>query len=162
MTDRYTGIDIRDLFITLLQDSSSGFNAYVNKINSERTHSSPTITNTTSGITYKWGMNQFPFLLVDLGDSEPDYDSNNTPLDLNYTTLPEVYDVGVMGFLKYANDELYNYTEDWIEAVIRVLHNYNDSNISWIAYTKTERAELYKNENETLKSFLINFEVRIN
>jgi hypothetical protein len=162
MTNRYLAQDCRDLAITLLQSVSSGFNVKIGIINTERTHTTPTITDTTKGITYKWGQNQFPFILVDIDNSEADYDSPNTPLSLNYTLLPEVYTLNVMGFLKYTNDNIYNYAEDWIEAIIRVLHNYNDTNVSWIAYTNTERADIYKSENETLKSFLIQFEVRVN
>lgn len=162
MTNRYLAQDCRDMVITLLQDSSSGFNNMINTINTERTHATPTITDTSKGITYKWGQNQFPFILVDIENSEVQYDSINTPLNMNYVLLPEVYTLNVMGFLKYTNDNVYNYAEDWIEAIIRVLHNYNDGNISWIAYTNTERADIYKNENETLKSFLVQFEIRIN
>ena len=81
---------------------------------------------------------------------------------MSYVNLPEVYTLLIVGFLKYANDDIYNYCEDWIEAIIRVLHNYNDSNISWIMYTKTERAEIYDERNNRLKSFVVEFEIRIN
>ena len=162
MVNRYLGQDCRDLVITLLQDSSSGFNAMIGTINTERTHNTPTIANTTNNITYKWGQNQYPFLLIDLEDGEPIYDDVATPISMNYTILPEVYTILIMGFLKYANDNIYNYCEDWIEAIIRVLHNYNDSNVSWIAYTKTERAEIYDNQKQRLKTFVVEFEVRIN
>ncbi len=158
MTNRYLAQDCRDQVITLLKNNTTGFNSLISTINTERTHSTPSATD----ITYKWGQNQFPFLLVDIDTSEIIYDDVATPMSLKYEILPETYTLLVMGWLKYANDNVYNYAEDWIEAVIRVLHNYNDENISWIAYTKTERAEIYKNENETLKSFLVEFEIRIN
>jgi len=153
MTGRYLALDVRDFIVTKL---NSDFNTMIGTINTERTHTTPVATD----ITYKWGQNQFPFILVDIDESEgltEDY-----TLDMSYVNLPEMYKLLVIGFLKYANDNIYNYIEDWIEAIIRILHNYNDANISWIMYTRTERAELYKNENETLKSFVVEFEVRIN
>lgn len=158
MDDRFLAQDCRDLAITLLEDSSSGFNSMIGTINTERTHATPT----ANSITYKWGQNQFPFLLVDIDASEVQYGDVATPISLNYKILPEVYTLLVMGWLKYANDDVYNYAEDWIEAIIRVLHNHNDSDVSWIAYTHTERADIYKNESETLKSFLVEFEIRVN
>jgi hypothetical protein len=158
MTNRYLAQDVRNQIITILDDSSSGFNAMISTINTERTHTAPT----ANDITYKWGMNQFPFLLVDVDESEVIYDDEATPISLNYTILPEVYTVFIMGFLRYSDDNIYNWCEDWIEAIIRVCHNYNDSNISWLAYTRTERTEINKNENETLKTFLVEFEARVN
>ena len=153
MTGRYVEQDVRDFIVTKL---TSEFNTMIGTINTERTHATPT----SNSFTYKWGMNQYPFILIDIDNSEgitEDY-----TLDMSYVNLPETYTLLIMGFLKYANDNIYNYCEDWIEAIKRILHNYNDSNITWIVYVKTERAELYKNENETLKSFLIEFECRIN
>lgn len=158
MDNRFLAQDCRDKVIELLNDNTTGFNALIGTINSERSHNTPT----SNSVVYHWGRNQFPFLMVDIDDSEVLYDDDTTPMSLKYEILPEVYTVYVMGFLKYANDEIYNYAEDWIEAIIRVLHNYNSSDISWIAYTNTERAEIYKNENETMKSFLVSFEVRVN
>lgn len=158
MTGRYLAQDIRDYVITMLEDSSSGFDAMIGTINTERTHTTPV----SNSITYSWGRNQLPLLIVDVDDSEAQYDDDATPLNLQYTLLPELYTLLIAGYMKYANDNVYNYVEDWIEATIRVLHNYNDTNISWITYQKTERADVYKNENEILKSFLVEFEIRIN
>lgn len=158
MTNRYLAQDIRDHTITMLQDSSSGFDVMIGAINTERTHATPLSRN----ISYEWGRNQLPLLIVDIDDSEALYDDPATPLNLKYELLPELYTLFIAGYLKYANDNVYNYVEDWIEAIIRVLHNYNDTNISWITYQKTERADIYKNENETLKSFLVEFECRVN
>lgn len=158
MENRLLAQDARDKVIELLTDSTTGFNALIGTINSERSHNSPS----ASSIVYNWGRNQFPFLLVDIDTSEVIYDDDTTPLSLKYEILPEVYTLYVMGFLKYTNDDIYNYAEDWIEAIIRVLHNYNSSGVTWIAYTNTERADIYKNENETLKSFIVSFEFRVN
>ena len=156
MNNRYLGQDIRDQVITLLGDTSSGFNNYISTINTERTHSAPS----ANAITYKWGQNQYPFILVDLGDSEVLYEESS--LDMSYVNLPEIYEVMVICFIKVMNDNIYNWIEDWIEAVIRVLHNYNDTNISYITYEKTERAEVYDKMNTTLKVANIIFTVRIN
>ena len=152
----YTAQDVRDLSITLLQNASSGFNNMIGTINTERTHTTPTATS----ITYKWGQNQFPFILVDVDDSEVQTDEITLPSV--YSNLPVVHKLHVIGTLKYANDNVQNYAEDWIEAIIRVLHNYNDSNVSWIFWTNTERAEIYSKTNERLKTFLVSFEVKIN
>jgi len=158
MQNRHLAQDVRDAMITQLQNATTGFNAYISTINTERTHTTPTATQ----ITYKWGQNQFPFLLVDIQGSEAIYDDPATPMTLNYTTLPEVYTVLVVGFLKAFTDDIYNYVEDWIEAIIRSLHNYNDTNISWIAYTKTERMDVNDQENQTMKIFSVEFEARVN
>lgn len=157
MTGRYTAIDIRDTIITLLQ-GATGFNYYIGVINTERTH----VTPTASVITYKWGQNQFPFILVDIQGSEIQYGENSTPMSLDYKTLPEVFTVLIVGFLKYSDDRISDWSEDWIEAIIRSLHNYNSASISWIALTKTERVDLYEKENQTFKVFNCEFEVRIN
>lgn len=158
MDNRYLAQDCRDLVISLLSDTTTGFNAMIGTINSERSHNTPS----ANSVVYDWGRNQYPFLLIDIDDSEALYDDDTTPLSLIYKILPETYTLNVMGFLKYADDEIYNYAEDWIEAAIRVLHRHSDTNVTWIMYTKTERADIYKNENETLKSFLIEFEIRVN
>jgi hypothetical protein len=156
MTDRFTAIDVRDLAITLLEDSSSGFNNMIATINTERTHTTPL----TTQVTYKWGQNQFPFIFVDIDSSEGL--SEDYTLDMSYTNLPEVYTLNVMGTLKYAHDDVQNYAEDWIEAVIRVLHNYTCNGVTYIMYTNTERAEIYSKMNERLKTFLVSFEARVN
>lgn len=156
MTGRNTGIDIRDKVIDLLQDSSSGFDNMISTINSERSHTAPS----AKSITYQWGMNQYPYLMVDIDGSEGVTDEYI--LDMSYVNLPEIYTILVMGVMKYANDNIYNWCEDWIEAVIRVLHNYNSDDISWIIYVKTERAEIYDKQNQRLKSFVIEFEARSN
>jgi hypothetical protein len=153
MVGRYLAQDVRDFVVSKLD---SEFNTMIGTINTERTHTTPT----AKSIAYHWGRNQFPFLMVDIEASEGVTDAYT--IDMSYVNLPEVYTLLVAGFLKYANDNVYNYVEDWIEAVIRVLHNYNDGNISWIAYTQTERGEIYKNENETLKSFVVELEIRVN
>ena len=153
---RFYAQDCRNSVITLLQDSSSGFNVMIGTVNTERTHTAPTAT----GIVYNWGRNQFPFLLVDVRTSEVNYESAGITLELS--NLPEVHNITVYGYLKAADDNINNWVEDWIEAIIRVLHDYCDSNITWIAYTSTDRDEIYKNENEVIKVFGVNFEVRIN
>ena len=158
MTGRYLAQDVRDFIVTRLKDGTYGFNKYISTINTERSHTTPDALD----ITYKWGQNQFPFLLVDLQGSEAIYDDPATPMTLNYTTLPEVFTVLVVGFIKAYTDDIYNYVEDWIEAIIRSLHNYNDTNISWIAYTKTERMDVNDQENQTMKIFSVEFEIRIN
>ena len=129
----------------------------IGTINTERTHTTPTILN--DRIAYHWGRNQFPYIVIDVDNSEVQTD--NLPLNSGYDHLPIVHTLLVMGFLKYPNDKIHNYAEDWIEAIIRVLHNYNGGYVSWIFHTNVERADLYKNENETMKSFLVSFEVKI-
>jgi len=158
MTDRYFAQDIRNDVITRLQNATNGFNYYIAIINTERTH----ITPLAASITYKWGQNQFPFLLVEIESSEVLYDDPATPISLHLQNLPEVYELKVTGFLKYNDDNIWNWIEDWKEAVIRSLHNYNTSEISWIALTGTENIDLYNNENQNLKIFTVNFEARIN
>lgn len=153
----YWSQDVRDLVITILK---ADFNDMIATINAERTHTTPDIDDTTNKIGYNWMKNQFPYLLVDIDNSETQTDS--LVLDVDFEHLPVVHTVLVMGFLKYANDDIYNYAEDWIEAIGRVLHNYKDCNITWIFQTAVERADIYKNVNETLKSFVVSFEVRIN
>ena len=157
MVDRYLAQDVRDQAVTLLGDSSSGFNATLTTIDTERSQTTPQ----ANQVTYKWGQFQYPFLFVDVQESEAVYDET-TPISLNYTVLPETYSLIVVGFIKASNDLIYNWTENYIEAIIRVLHNYNSENISWIAYIKTERAEIYKNENEVIKTFAVEFEARVN
>lgn len=156
MTNRFTGYDVRNKVVTLLQDVSAGFNSIIGTINTERTHTAPT----ANVITHKWGQNQFPFVFVDLNGSEIDY--NGATLNLDYTNLPETYTINVVGFMKAGDDRLTDWVEDWLEGFIRVLHNYHDSDISWIALTRTDRTDLYKNQNETYKMFAAEFEVRVN
>jgi hypothetical protein len=156
MMSKYYAQDCRNTIISILEDSTSGFDTKIATINTTRTHTAPS----AKSIGYTWGSNQYPFLMVDVDNSEVDYDEAD--ISLNLENLPEVHTILVMGFLKYTNDQLQNWVEDWIEAVIKTLHNYNDSNISWVAYTNTDRAELYKSENETIKSFVVVFEVRVN
>lgn len=166
MTGRYTEIDCRDKVVDLLENggttgqgvSVSSFNTMLGTIETERSLSNSIPT--AKSITYKWGMNQYPFILVDLDKSEGITDAYT--LDMSYVNLPENYTILVMGFLKYANDEIWNYCEYWIEGIKRVLHNYNSDNISWIAYVSTERAEIYDNQNQRLKSFVVEFEMRCN
>jgi hypothetical protein len=152
----YTAQDVRDLVVTLLQDSSSGFDIQIATINTARSHTAPI----TNSITYKWGQNQYPFIFVDVDSSEVQTEDLTLPSTLS--NLPVVHTVNVMGTLKYANDNVQDWAEDWIEAILKVLHNYNDSNVNWIFWTNTERAELYSKMNERLKTFLVSFEVRVN
>lgn len=156
MTGRYFAQDVRDDVITRLGNVTYGFNAYIGTINTERTHTAPEALD----ITYKWGQNQFPLLVVEIDSSEIIYD--DAPLSLDLANLPEVYNLKIIGILKYNNDNIYNWTEDWKEAVIRSLHGYNSASISWIALTGTDNIDLYGQENQNLKMFTINFEARVN
>ena len=155
MTNRFFAIDVRDKIITLLQDNVLGFNVIIGTINTERTHTTPT----AKSISYEWGQNQTQLIRVDVIESEVLY--NEACLDLSLTKLPENFKVAVSGFLKSNDTSLKNWVEDWIEAIIRVLHNYNNYDITWIAYTDTKRTDLYNEKNETAKMFDVNFEVRI-
>lgn len=152
MTNRYFAIDIRDALITLLQNS---FNTTITTINSERTHTTPPALS----IGYDWGQNQYQLLRVEVKDSEVQY--NEAALNLNLQHLPEVYNVNVAGFIKSNDSNMRNWVEDWIEAIIRTLHNYSSPEISWCAYTGSNRTELYNERNETAKIIEVNFEVRV-
>lgn len=157
MTNRFTGLDIRNKFITLLQDNTTGFNAIVSTINTERTHTCPTALKIES----TWGQNQFPFLLVELQDSQVLPDDNAAPISMNYIHTPEIYNLAVVGFMKAFDDKVTDWAEDWIEAMIRVLHGHNESGISWILAKGTERTEMYTEKHGNMKVFSVNFECRV-
>jgi hypothetical protein len=155
MTGRFLGLDVRDKIITMLNDVTTGFNVLIGTINTERTHTAPLAEH----IGYDWGQNDSYLIRVEMGKSEIQY--SEAPLNLQLTNLPEVFPVIVTGFLRTNDTSLQNWTEDWIEAIIRCLHNYNDNNISWIAYTGADRVDLYGENDETAKMVPVEFEVRI-
>jgi len=158
MTDRYLGQDARNAVVTRLTDATNGFNAYITTINTERTHAAPQ----AKKIDYKWGQHQNPYIVVELLKGEALYNDPATPMSMEYVNMPEVYTVMVTGILKYTDDNLKNWAEDWIEAIIRSLHNYNDANISWIAYNESDREEMYKDNNFSGIMIGVLFEIRIN
>lgn len=158
MTNRFLGLDIRNKIVTLLTDVSTGFNAMIGTINTERTHVAPTALK----IETTWGQNQYPFLLVEMQNSTVQYDDPAAPMTTLYKNTPETYDVTVAGFLKAFDDRVVDWVEDWIEGVIRVIHGYNSANISWILCTGTERTDIYTEEHGNMKVFSVNFEIRIN
>jgi hypothetical protein len=158
MTDRYLGQDARNAVVTRLQHATLGFNALITTINTERTHTAPQ----AAKIDYKWGQHQNPYIVVDLLKGEALYNDPATPMSMQYANMPEVYSILVSGRLKYTDDNLKNWAEDWIEAIIRSLHNYNDSEISWIAYVESDREDMYKDNNFSGVMVGVLFECRIN
>jgi len=158
MTDRFTGYDVREAILTKLKDATTGFNALIGTINTERTHAAPTALKIES----TWGQNQFPFLLVEMQNSEVLYNDPAMPMTMLYQHVPETYNCNIVGFLKAFDDRVVDWVEDWIEAVIRVLHGYNSADISWILVTGTDRTDIYTEEHGTMKIFTVNLEIRIN
>lgn len=155
MTNRFFAIDIRDKIISLLTDGTTGLNARIDTINTERTHTTPHALT----IGYEWGQNQYQLIRVEVLKSEILY--NEASLDLGLTSLPEAFSVNVAGFIKSNDKAIINWVEDWIEAAVRCLHGYNDNDITWIAYTGSSRTDLYNDRAETAKLIDINFECRV-
>lgn len=154
MTGRFFARDMRDAVIDTLGGSSSGFNTMLSTIDGERGDTTPTARD----ITYKWGQNQFQFLMVDVEEEEVEYD--DAPISLELVNLPTIYKVFVKGAIKSNDTSIEDWIENWIEALQRVLHNYNAENVSWIAYIGSERSELYTKENSFIKTFAVEFEAR--
>jgi len=153
MTNRYLGRDVRDQIVTLLTNS---FVTTLATIDSERTSTTPA----PIYIGYGWTDNQFPALFVDLGNSS--IQQENSDLTNDYTQTVELYTVEVTCVITDAIDLLYNYIENYIEGIIRVLHNYHDTNITWVSAVETKREDLYLRENQTMKIGTVAFEVRVN
>lgn len=156
MTGRFFARDVKEAIIGVLGGSSSGFNTMLSTIDTERSDTTPTATS----IIDHWGRNQYPFLMVDIDGAEVNYE--DADISLNIANLPMDYTVLIGGYLKYADDNIHNWCENWIEAIERVLHNYNTANISWVTLKGEERAELYKDNNEIIKTFVVEFEARVN
>lgn len=156
MTGRYFAYDIREKIETLLNDVATGFNVLISTINTERTHTAPS----AKSISHAWGKNQFPLLLIEIKDSEVIYGESS--LDTNIKHLPEVYNIQIVGFIKSADSARKDWVEDWLEAMIRVLHNYNDENITWIMLKRTDRDEINTEENQWMNMFFSEYEARIN
>jgi hypothetical protein len=163
MTKRFYGQDIRDKIIYILE------NGYTNKrgvavpklstmlatIDTERSQSTPTVAK----ITYDWGENQRPLVLVDLEDDEMIQDE--LLLD-DIDNVPDIYACNLHIAIKSNNtSSIHNYVETYIESLKRIMQGYQDSNITWILITGTERSDLYMEKNQTLKFAVVTVEIRI-
>jgi hypothetical protein len=122
------------------------------------------IRSTTTPVPYKitdsWGQNQYPLIYIDVESSETELEDNE--LNLNYDRLTEIYTVKVVATIKTADVNLTKFVENYIDAILQILHNYKDSNITWIEYIRADRSPIYTDNNQTMKSAVIDFEVRIN
>jgi len=156
MLNRYISRDIRDKILTLLNDTSTGLNVILNTIDIERTETTPKI----NLITYKWGFNQIPLIIVDMEKS--DTQIKESELTNSYDLLTEIYKCNIIIMSKSNTELLINHIENYIDGIIRILHGYNDSKITWIALTDIEQSDLYQKENQMMKEAVMSFEIRIN
>lgn len=160
---RFFGTDIRDKIIDLLNNGGVDSQGNVIKtlknqlieIDSERS----TATIAPKKITYKWGDNQFPIVLVAPGKSELIQDELITD-DLNIT--PEIFNVGISAMIKSNSNEIHNYVENYIQAIQEILNGYEDSDITWILVTETDRGDLYQDKQQFMKSGMVVVEARVN
>lgn len=153
MANRFLGRDVRDAVVTLL---SNGLTSMLTTIDTERSVTTPA----PIYIGYGWTDNQFPAVFVDLGNST--ISQEESPLLETYSALKETFIIEVTCVITDAIDLLYNYIENYIEAIIRVVHGYDSADITWISAVETRREDLYLRENQTMKIGTVVFEVRIN
>jgi hypothetical protein len=166
--NRYVGRDIRDKIIDLLKNGGTDgrgnaipdLNTAVDAVDTKRTETTPDITE--RNITYLWGDNQrTPLVHVDMEDSEPLKDESSLGATYEYTV--EIYKCTITAQIQTSQaDRIDNYIETYLEGIIDVLDEYCDSNITWMFITGTDRSELYKRQNQTMKMGACMFEIRIN
>ena len=156
---RYYAQDIRDYIIDILENGSSELDSLeemIAIIDGERAQDTPS----PLYIGYGWGRNQYPAVHVEVEGSETEVDESE--IRMTYDRTVEIYTVFVMVLIRDNTDNLYNYVENYCEAFSRIFHGDNNENITWIAKTSEEKSEVYTRQNQTFKSALVEFEVRIN
>lgn len=168
MINRYLSRDIRDKIIDLLKNGGvdgqgntvPSLSVALGDVDAKRGDTTPVPQ--TRNIVYSWGKNQkTPLIFVDMEESETEM--SESEIGAGYEQALEVYKVAITATLQTANEsDLQNYIENYLEAIIEVLHNYCDDNITWILLTETERSPLYSDENQTMKMATCGFEIRIN
>lgn len=153
MTNRATGQDVRDLFITQLTNNLS---TMLGTIDTERTQT----TQVPLVITYGWTDNQYPAVFVDLNSSV--ISQENSILTDEYEQTEETFSVEVSVVIHDSLTSIQNEVENYIEAFIRIMHGYSDNNIEWVVATDTRREDLYLREGQTMKMGMVTFEIRVN
>ena len=129
---RYHEADIRTAIKTKLD---SDFNTMIDTIRAERSDLNiPYALNITKDII----KNQYPEIYIDVTGSDFTNDILDTDIDLS----DEVFEVEIKAILKTNSNSLQNYTDYYNEALKRVLHGYNDANISMILMNNTIQIDL--------------------
>jgi hypothetical protein len=100
---------------------------------------------------------QFPECLISMDNSE--VEMSQISMDIGNT--PEQYPAEVVVVSKDITDKAYLRQEYYIEALQRVLHGYNDEDITWIVVTGTIRANMYTEQKETLRVTGVSITARI-
>lgn len=160
---RYLARDIQDRIVTLLNSGGidgegniiPSFVTALGEVDTKRSETTPA----PRVITAKWHQNQDPFIFVDNDESEI---INDEELNGDYEIITEIYNFKCMAVVKSTYNEVQDFVDNYIEALIRVLHNYCDANIAWIRAVGTDKVDLYSDKNQTKKSGMVEFEVRIN
>lgn len=159
---RYTGIDVRDKIIDLLENGGTrktgivhqSFSDALTDIDTKR--STSTITPKMIGYSYP---TDFPYLVVDINSSDIKQDELITD---DYERLPEIFSCTIIFEINDDWDKVQNYIENYIEAVIKSLNGYCDNYISWMLVTGTDKTNTYTLNNSAVRAASVNLEIRIN
>jgi hypothetical protein len=101
---------------------------------------------------------QFPECLISLGDSEVDVEH----LSMDIQDTPETFDCDVVIITKdISSSKTYLRTENYVEALMRILHGYSDSNITWVVVVGGIRTNMYTESKEVLRVSGVKLSVRI-
>lgn len=150
---RYFGKDVRTALKTKLDTE---FNTKIDLIRTERSDITiPYVQN----ITIDKLKNQYPEITIDITESEV-YNEEELTNDINL--VPEIYTIEIIAIIKTQLDSIDNYADYYIEAMQRILHGYNTSNITWCLIIKTIRDDISDKQNQTYKACGIQAQVRIN
>lgn len=150
---RYYGYDVRNLIKTKLE---SDFNTMITTIRTERSDSTiPLVVN----ITIDKMKHQYPEIYIDITESEL---INDFELTSSIDLTPEIFMVEITAILKSQLDTIDVHADYYIEAMQRILHGYNDSNITWILTNKTIRTDVTDEKKQTYKVCGVVCEIRIN
>jgi len=149
--------DIKADVITQCKDNTNGLNAQITKINTERTEATPLLVYIGDG-TFD---GQMPSAYIDLGDSTYESGRGRT-----YTDLIEVFSLIITVF-NYGGDPigLKTYSENYLEAVIRCLHNFKKETASGDFYLVAQRCireEIDNVQGQTMKITGVEFECHRN
>lgn len=149
---RFFARDVRDALKDYLEDN---FNTTLSTIDTERTETTPPVISFITGKE----KNQFPEMYIDVISSTIETDEIHS--DETYST--EKFEVDITVKMKYSNDSIHNYIENYIEALQRLLNNQTiDPQITYIFATSTLRVDLYDNSGQVLRVGGVKFDVRVN
>jgi len=156
---RIYGRDVIKDIEDYLKDATTGINAMLQTIDSERAESLYSKTKILdANINPQKNNGQTPALYIDIATSEMTGAGN---LAANIDFIEDTYNVNIIIVCRDISTDLINMLYNYEEALKRCLHGSHPGNVSIIMYQSSEKVDYDTQNNYRAGAIVVNFEAKV-